>query len=74
MIELTFLSKLISTTASKECDICHYWHFLSTGFKFQTYVYNRCHDLLTISMNLSTIAILKNKILIFVVLLVELVK
>ena len=24
------------TDASKECDICHYWYFLSEGFKFQT--------------------------------------
>ena len=23
------------TSASKECDICHYWHFLNKGFKFQ---------------------------------------
>ena len=22
------------TNASKECDICHYWYFLSNGFKF----------------------------------------
>ena len=23
------------TSASKECDICHYWYFLDQGFKFQ---------------------------------------
>ena len=23
------------TSASKECDICHYWYFLNYGFKFQ---------------------------------------
>ena len=22
------------TSESKECDICHYWYFLSKGFKF----------------------------------------
>ena len=55
---------------SKECDICHYWYFLSKGFKFQTNLCNKCHDLLIISMNLSDIAILK--ILITAVLLVEL--
>ena len=22
------------TSASKECDICHYWYFLIKGFKF----------------------------------------
>ena len=34
------------TSASKECDICHYWYFLSYSFKFQPNVCNRCHDLL----------------------------
>ena len=34
------------TTASKECDICHYWYFLHKTFKFQPYKCNRCHDLL----------------------------
>ena len=23
------------TSASKECNICHYWHFLNYSFKFQ---------------------------------------
>ena len=22
-------------SASKECDICHYWYFLNKSFKFQ---------------------------------------
>ena len=26
------------TSASKECDICHYWYFLNKGFKFEPYV------------------------------------
>ena len=46
------------TSESKECDICHYWYLLNKGFKFQTYVSNRCHDLLMMSMNLSDNAIL----------------
>ena len=49
------------TSASKECDICHYWYFLNYSFKFQPNVCNRCHDLLMISMNLSDIAILNIK-------------
>ena len=49
------------TSASKECDICHYWYFLNKGFQFERNVCNRCHDLLMISMNLSDIAILKFK-------------
>ena len=47
------------TSASKECDICHYWFFLNYTFKFEPNVCNRCHDLLMISLNLSDIAILK---------------
>ena len=44
------------TSASKECDICHYHNF-----KFQSNVCNRCHDLLMMSIYLSTIAILNIK-------------
>ena len=28
------------TSASKECDICHYWYFLNKDFKFQPNVCN----------------------------------
>ena len=45
------------TSASKECDICHYWYFLNYNFKFQKYASNSCHDLLMMSVNLSDIAI-----------------
>ena len=46
------------TSASKECDTCHYWYFLYKGFKFQRYVCNACHYVLMMSMNLSDIVIL----------------
>ena len=46
------------TRESKECGICHYWYFLDKSFKFQPIVCNGCHNLLTMSMNLSDIAIL----------------
>ena len=49
------------TNASKECDICHYWYFLSYSFKFQPDVCDRCHDLLMMSMNLRDIAIFNIK-------------
>ena len=53
------------TSESKECDICHYLYFLNKGFKYQLYVYNRCHDFLMsinlMCMNLCDIAILKIK-------------
>ena len=48
------------TSESKDCNLrCHYWYLL--GFKFQPNVCNRCHDLLMMSMNLSSIAILNFK-------------
>ena len=40
------------TSASKECDVCHYWYFLNYSFKFQPNVCNRCHDLLMMPVNL----------------------
>ena len=49
------------TSASKKCDICHYWYLLNFSFKLQPNVCNRCHDLLMTSMNLSNIAILNIK-------------
>ena len=59
-----FLKELMlikQKSASKECDICHYWYFLNKGFKFQSYLCNRCDDLLMISMTLNDISILKIK-------------
>ena len=29
-------------SASKECDVCHYWYFLNFSFQFQPNVCNRC--------------------------------
>ena len=49
------------TSASKECEICHYWFFKDIGFKFEENVCNRCHDLLTMAYSLKNIAILSAK-------------
>ena len=49
------------TSASKDCDIYHYWYFLCYSFKFQPNVCKRCHDLLMMSINLSDIVILNIK-------------
>ena len=40
------------TSASKECDICHYCYFLNYSFKFQPNVCNISHDFLMMFMNL----------------------
>ena len=51
------------TSASKKCDVCHYWYFLNYIFKFHSNVFNNCHDLLMlmVSVNLIDIAILNIK-------------
>ena len=49
------------TSASKECELCHYWLFKDVGFKFEEHVCNRCHDLLTMAYSLKNIAILSAK-------------
>ena len=49
------------TSASKECDVCHYWYFLNYNFTFQPNVCNMYHDLLTMFLDLSDIAILNIK-------------
>ena len=45
------------TTASKECDICHYWYFKDIAFKYELYLCNGCHDLMQKAMSLNNIAI-----------------
>ena len=44
-----------------DSDACHYWYFPNYSFKFQPNVCNKCHDLLTMSINLGDIAILNIK-------------
>ena len=43
------------TSASKECELCHYWFFKDIGFKFEEYVFSGCHDLLTMAHSLENI-------------------
>ena len=49
------------TSASKECELCHYWYYKDIGFKFEEHVCNKCHDSLTIAFSLKNIAILSAK-------------
>ena len=49
------------TSASKECELCHYWFFKDVGFKFEDHVCNECHDLLTMIYSLKNTAILSTK-------------
>ena len=59
-IELTVSEGIVvnETSASKVCDICHYWYYLNKCFKFQSNNCNKCHDLSIMSINFSDTAIL----------------
>ena len=49
------------TSASKECDICHYWYFLDKNFNYEPYLCNGCHDLMQKAMNFNDVAIVSIK-------------
>ena len=49
------------TGLSKECIICHYWHFKNIGCKFEHHVCNGFHDILMIAYESKNIAILNVK-------------
>ena len=50
------------TSASKECELSHYWFFKDIGHKFEKHVCNKCrHDLLTMAYSLKNIATLSAK-------------
>ena len=44
------------TSASRECDICHYWYFLNKNFSYEQYLCNGCHDLMQKAMNFNDVA------------------
>ena len=60
-IDVSEKTDVDKTSASKECDICHYWCFLNYSITFQPNICSKCHDLLIMSINLSNIAILNIK-------------
>ena len=49
------------TSKSRKCLTCHCRYFLNKWFKFQPNVFNGCHYLLMMSLNLSNIVILNLK-------------
>ena len=53
ILEGTDVSK---TSASKECDICHYWYFKDIGFRYEPYLYNGCHDLMQKTLSFNNVA------------------
>ena len=49
------------TSASSECDICHYWYFLDKNFNYEQYLCNGCHDLMQKAMNFNDVAVVSIK-------------
>ena len=49
------------TSASKECNICHYWYFLNKNFNYDPYLCNGCHDLIQKAMSFKNVAIVSTK-------------
>ena len=49
------------TSASKECNIYHYWHFLDKYFNYDPYLCNGCHDLMQKAMSFKNVAIVSIK-------------
>ena len=48
------------TSTSNECITCHYWYFLDKAFKFQSSICNSCYDVLMMSIDINSIAILND--------------
>ena len=49
------------TSASRKCELSHYWFFKDVGLKFEEHICNGCHNLLTMTYSLKNIAILSAK-------------
>ena len=49
------------TSASKKCDISHYWYFLDKNFSYEPYLCDGCHDLMQKAMNCNDVAIVSIK-------------
>ena len=50
-----------SNDKSKECDICHYWHFSDQNFSYQPHLCNGCHDLMQKDLSFNDVAIVSIK-------------
>ena len=54
----------VTKNNSKECTICHYWYF-KQGFKFQKQFCTGCCDSLILSLDISNIAIITVKYIVY---------
>ena len=45
------------TSASKECNTCHYWYFLDKNFNYGPYLCNGCYDLMQKAVTFKNVAV-----------------
>ena len=57
-IDVSKAIDISKTSESKECDICHCWHYLDKRFEFQTCVCNVVNYVLIMSIILNDIVVL----------------
>ena len=60
-IDISEEINLDKTSASKKCDICHYWYLLDKHFKYEQYLGNGCHELMHKAMSFNDVAIVSIK-------------
>ena len=58
MIDFSEDIDINKTSVSKDCNKCHYWCFLYKNFKFQSFVWDGFHQVLKVSTDINSIAIL----------------
>ena len=51
------ISDVGMSNKSKECMLCHYWHFLDKNFSYGPYLCDRCHNMMHKSIKFKNIAI-----------------
>ena len=56
-IDVSEGSNINKSNKSKQCMVCHYWHFKDISYKFQPYFCNKCHDISKMAYKLENIAI-----------------
>ena len=56
-IDISEGNDMDKTNKLRECDICHYWHFLDKNFNYKKYLCNGCHDLMQKTINFNDVDI-----------------
>ena len=61
-IDISEVTDINKTNASKVYDICHYWYFLDKNFKYKPYLCGGCHDLMEKAINFIDVATVSVKV------------